>query len=120
MASEMIGTLTPDDNILESAGNCAVAVLVEDGLVAGMEPQDTLLVAYHALVRLFWVIPVAALQLIAGHAQLTTLANGQNSAVTVHDLRVGVGQNRADGGQPAVHRVVRVRVEASRRGFSEA
>lgn len=113
-------TLTPDDDILESAGDGAVSMLVENGLVTSVEPQDTLLVADHALFSLFRVVPVTALQLVTGHAQLAPLTDGQDAVVPVNDLRMGMGEDGTDSGQPTVHRVKGVGIEAGRRGFSQA
>lgn len=112
--------LTSNDDILETSRDGAVSVLVKHGLVTSVQPQDTSLVTDHDLGRLLRVVPVAGLQLVAADAELAARADGDNVALVVHDLGVGVGHQGADGGQALVDAVVGEGVEAGGGRLGEA
>ncbi len=104
-----------DDDVLEAARDGAVAPVVEDGLVARVQPQHARPVAHHDLGRLLRVVPVPRLQLVAGDAELAAGADGDHVALVVDDLGARVRHQRPHRRQPLVHGVVREGVEARRR-----
>lgn len=112
--------LTSDDDVFESARDGAVAVLVKDGLVAGMQPQHAGRVPDHDLVGLFRVVPVSRLQLVSGHAKLAPRANGHNVAVAVDNLGLRVRHQSPHGGEPPRHGVVGKGIKARGGRLGEA
>ncbi|TLS29419.1 hypothetical protein PpBr36_02138 [Pyricularia pennisetigena] len=104
----------PDDDVLEPARDATVAVGVEHGLVARLEPQHPVLVPHHHLGRLLRVVPVARLQLVPRDAELAAPAQRDRLAVAVHDLGVRVRHQRPHRRQPPRHHVVGEGVEARR------
>lgn len=106
--------LTADDDILESASDCAVAVLVERGFVTSLQPSDALGIGDKGLGRLLWIIPVALGELIPCHTEFTSLANGNNVSLGINNLGPGVGQNLSDRGESGVNTVGGEGIEAGR------
>jgi hypothetical protein len=82
--------LTADDNVLEPASDGAVSVCVKGSFVAGFEPFDALRIGYECLRSFLGVVPVPLGELIASHAQLTTLAYRDDVSFGVNDFRTGV------------------------------
>ena len=117
---ERINVLTAaDDDVLEAAGDGAVAVLIEDGLVSRMEPEKAGGISDHDLVGLLRVIPVARLELVAGDTQFPLLAEGYDVALAIDDLSVSVGHQRPHRREPQVDKIVREGVEARWSRFGE-
>lgn len=90
--------LTANDDVLEATSNCAVPFGIEGSFVASLEPFDTLRIGYKCLCRLLRVVPVSFGKLVAGHAKLTTLTNGNDVSLGIDNLGASVGQNLSDGG----------------------
>ena len=97
--------ITSDDNVLEAACNCTIALLVEGGLVACFEPCCTLCICDERLGRLFWIIPVALGELISCDAKFSSLADGNNISLGINDLGARVRQDLAHSGQACVNAV---------------
>lgn len=108
-----IANLTADNNVFESSCDCAVALLVEGGFVACLQPQGSIGIGHEGLGGLFGVVPVAFGKLVAGHEKLSSLSNGDNVALGVDDLRASVWKNLADSSQTSVDTIRGERVEAS-------
>lgn len=77
---------TAYDDVLESAGDRATALWIEEGLVAGLEPRGARLVGDERFGRLFGIVPVAFGKLVAGNAELAALTHGNNVTVCVDDF----------------------------------
>jgi hypothetical protein len=111
--------LTTNDDIFEATGDGAVPFGVKGSFVTSLQPFDTLGVGYECLCRLLRVIPVSLGELVAGHAKLATLTNGNDVSLGIDNLRASVGQNLSDGGQSCVDAVGGESIEASGRGLRE-
>lgn len=111
--------LTANNDVFEATSDSAVPFGVKGSLVASLEPFDTLGIGYECFCRLFRVMPVSLGELVAGHAKLTTLTDGNNISLRIDDLRASVGQNLSDGGQSCMDAVSGESIEASGRGLGE-
>lgn len=111
--------LTANDDVFEATSDSAVPFGVKGSLVASLEPFDTLGIGYECLCRLFRVMPVSLGELVASHAKLTTLTDGNNISLCIDDLRASVWQNLSDGGQSCMDTVGGESIEASGGGLRE-
>lgn len=107
--------LTSDNNILEATGDTAVTVLIEGGLVAGLEPGDAVRIGDKCLGGLLRVVPVALGELVAGDAELSPLADRHDVPVGIDNLSPSMRQYLADGGQTGVDTIRSESIEACRR-----
>lgn len=111
--------LTSDDDVFETSGNGAVAVMIENSFIARVQPQHPRRISHHGLIRLLRVVPIPGLQLVSCDAQLPPGTDRHNVAVAIHDLGMSVGHQGAHGRQPPAHRVVGEGVEARRRRLGQ-
>jgi len=88
---------SPDDHLLDTAGNLAVAVLIHHRQIPGMEPA----VGVDHLGGLLRHLVVPFHDHIAPCTEFTLLPRRQGGAVLdVDDLYFGAGQRPAHGGDP--------------------
>lgn len=111
--------LTTNNDVLEATGDSAVPFGVKGSFVTSLQPFDTLGIGYKCLCRLLRIMPVSLGKLVAGHAKLTTLTNGNDVSLCIDNFRASVGQNLPDGGQSCVDAVRGESIKASRRGLRE-
>lgn len=111
--------LTTNNDVLEATGDSAVPFGVKGSFVTSLQPFDTLGIGYKCLCRLLRIMPVSLGKLVAGHAKLTTLTNGNDVSLCIDNFRASVGQNLSDGGQSCVDAVRGESIKASRRGLRE-
>lgn len=114
-----LGKLTPDNDVLESASDCAVTVLVERGFVTSLQPSDTFGIGDKGLGCLLWVVPVTLGELIPCHIEFTSLSNRNNVALGINNLGPGVRQNLSDRGKSGVDTVGGEGIEAGRGRLGE-
>jgi hypothetical protein len=79
-------SITSDDDVLETAGDRAVARFVENGLIASVQPQYSSLVSDHHLVRFLSIVPVSGLELVSSNAKFASHSNRNNLPGMVDDL----------------------------------
>ena len=94
-------------------------MFIDDGFIAGMQPQDAGSISYHYFIGFLLVVPVALLERIPCYAKLATLASTDNLSAAVDDFGVSVGQWLTNCCQSTVQGVVCVCIEAGRRSFGE-
>ena len=109
-----------DDDIFESAGDAAVALLVEGGFVARLEPGHPVRVCDQRFGCLLGVEPVALGELVSGDAELASLADGDYVALCIDDFGAGMGHDFADCGQSGVDAIGYKSIEAGGRCLGEA
>lgn len=69
---------TSNDDILEPPRDGAPTLRIKACLVSRAQPGHAVLVRDQRFGRLFWILPVSLCQLVAGHAELAALANGDD------------------------------------------
>jgi hypothetical protein len=104
--------LTSDDNILEATGDTAITVLIERGLVPGLEPGDAVGISDKCLSGLLRVVPIAFGELVAGDAELSPLSDRHDVSIGIDNLSPSVRQHLADGGQTGVDTIRSEGIEA--------
>ena len=78
--------ITSDDDVLKATSDGAVALLIEGGFVASLEPFDTLGIGNECFGGLLGVLPVSFGELVTSHAELASLAYRNDVALRINDF----------------------------------
>lgn len=105
---------TSDDNVLESSGNCTVPFGCKQCLIAGLQPDQAVVVGNKCLACFLRVVPVSLGQLVSCHAKFAALADWRCVAFGIDDLGLSVGHDFTHSGQTGFYAVGRKGIEASR------
>jgi len=97
-----------DDQVLDTARDADIAIVIHGGLITRVHPQLTLVVSSHHLGGLLRLAPVLLHHQVAAHRQLAPFPDAENSRGVdwVHDLGFHMWHQPPHGVDALVHGVI--------------